>query len=318
VKAVADSGVVVDEAPARGTFPRAAQLELGRRVALRMGFDFEAGRLDAAAHPFCSAFDPGDVRLTWRSTESDFRPALFGIMHEAGHGLYEQGLPAAWSRTPLGHAASLGVHESQSRLWENLVGRGRPFWTWALPHLHELFPAQRGVTVEQLWPALHTVTPSLIRTEADQTTYNLHVVARYELERALFAGELGVRDLPAAWDDAYLDLLGLRAPSVADGVLQDIHWSMGAFGYFPTYALGNLINAQLWDAARAALPGLEQGFAGGDFAPLLGWLRDKVHRHARRLGARELIAQATGRPLSADAFLAHVRTTAEEVYGVRA
>jgi carboxypeptidase Taq len=316
VKAVADCGLVVDESPAKGDFPEERQLAFARRVAQQMGFDFEAGRIDLAPHPFCTGFDPGDVRLTWRFQGDDFRPALYGVMHEAGHGLYEQGLPAAWSRTPLGHAASLGVHESQSRLWENLVGRSRGFWEWALPLFHEHFPGKRDVTVDALVPALHTVKPSLIRVEADEATYNLHVVARFEIERALFAGELDVADLPSAWDDAYDALLGVRAPTVADGVLQDIHWSMGAFGYFPTYALGNLINAQLFDAAQADLGDLEGAFARGELAPLLEWLRERIHRPARRYAAAELVERATGRPPSADAFLAHVRRTAADVYGV--
>jgi len=318
VKAVADSGVVVDESPAQGDFPESAQLAFGRRVATQMGFDFEAGRIDLAPHPFCSGFDPGDVRLTWRYQPDDFRSALYGIMHEAGHGLYEQGLPAEWSRTPLGHAVSLGVHESQSRLWENLVGRSRGFWEWALPVFREHFPKSKAFDVDAIYPALHTVRPTLIRVEADEATYNLHVVARYEVERALFAGDLQVQDLPGAWDDAYESLLGIRAPSVADGCLQDIHWSMGAFGYFPTYALGNLINAQLFEAAEADLGELEPAFARGETAPLLAWLREKIHRPARRFGATELVERATGKPLSADAFLDYVRRTTESVYGVRA
>jgi carboxypeptidase Taq len=320
VKAVADSGVVVDESVAKGDFPEAAQLAFARRIATQMGFDFDAGRIDLAAHPFCTGFDPGDVRLTWRYSASDFRPALYGIMHEAGHGLYEQGLPPEWSRTPLGHAVSLGVHESQSRLWENLVGRSRGFWEWALPVFREHFPGASGtraISVDSIYPALHTVRPSLIRVEADEATYNLHVVARYEVERALFGGGLSVTDLPDAWDDAYESLLGIRAPGVADGVLQDIHWSMGAFGYFPTYALGNLINAQLFEAAQDDLGELSGAFARGELAPLLGWLRERIHRPARRYTATELVERATGKPLAADAFLAHVRRTTADVYGVR-
>jgi carboxypeptidase Taq len=317
VKAVAESGVVIDEDVLRGDYPEAAQLDFGRFVAARMGFDFEAGRIDAAPHPFCSAFDPRDVRLTWRWQVDDFRPGLYGIMHEAGHGLYEQGLPGSWSRTPLGHAASLGLHESQSRLWENLVGRSHAFWRWALPHFHERFPKQRHLRGEEIVRALHVVRPSLIRVEADEATYNLHVAARFGLERALFAGELEVADLPGAWDEAYGELLGIRAPSAAAGVLQDIHWAMGAFGYFPTYALGNLINAQLFRAAQAELGDLDQAMARGELAPLLAWLRERVHRHGRRLEAAEVVRRATGRPLAADDFLAHIESRVEENYGIR-
>lgn len=317
VKGVAESGVRVDETPAQGVFPEAAQLAFGRRVAEAMGFDFDAGRIDLAAHPFCTGFNPRDVRLTWRYQEDDFRPALYGIMHEAGHGLYEQGLPAAWERSPLGKAVSLGVHESQSRLWENLVGRSRAFWEWALPLFHEHFPDKKDVGIDDLWPALHTVTPSLIRVEADEATYNLHVCARFEIEAALFRGDLEVPDLPEAWDARYEDLLGIRAPSVADGVLQDIHWSMGAFGYFPTYTLGNLMNSQLFARAAKDLGDLDALFAAGDFRPLLTWLRDNVHGQGSRWSAGELIERATGEPLSPEPFLTYIRQTTEAVYGVK-
>ncbi|MEZ5144678.1 MAG: carboxypeptidase M32 [Acidimicrobiales bacterium] len=313
VQAAADSGVVVDESPCRGSFPEQAQRAFAVEVATAMGYDFEAGRLDASAHPFTTSFDPADVRITWRWEDGDWRPGLFGVMHEAGHGLYEQGLPAEWAGTPIGAAVSLGVHESQSRLWENLVGRSRPFWTWAAPRLAE----HLGVAAEPdaIWPALHTVQPSLIRVEADEATYNLHVVVRFEIERALFAGEVDVDDLPDRWDDTYAELLGIRPDSVSDGVLQDIHWSMGAFGYFPTYTLGNLLAAQLFEAAGAAIGDLDDRLAAGDLAPLLDWLRTNVHRHASRLTAPELIEQATGGPLRADALLRHLRATTEAVYG---
>lgn len=316
VKAVAESGVTVDESPARGTFPEPGQLALGRTVIEALGFDFDAGRLDASAHPFTAGFGPGDVRITWRSEPDDFRPGLLGMMHEAGHAMYEQGLPGDLAFTPLGEAASLGIHESQSRLWENQVGRSRPFWEWALPHFHAAFPASADVTVDALLPALHTITPSLIRVEADEGTYNLHIVARFEIERRIMAGDVDVHDLPELWDDTYDDLLGVRPASVADGVLQDIHWAMGAIGYFPTYTLGNLVAAQLFDAASGAIGDLPDHIAAGDFEPLLAWLREHVHAHGRRLSADELVERATGAPLSSTAFLAHLRTTAGEVYGV--
>jgi len=316
VRAVQGSGIVVDEGPVKGIYPAAAQEAFGRAVASQMGFDFERGRMDLATHPFCSGFDVGDVRITWRFEDDDPRPALFGIMHEAGHGLYEQGLRKDWQRTPLGSAVSLGMHESQSRLWENQVGRSRAFWEWALPVFKQHFPASSSLELDELYPALHTTQPSLIRVEADQGTYDLHVAARFELERAIFAGDLAVGDLPGAWDDTYDELLGLRAPDLAQGVLQDIHWSMGAFGYFPTYTLGNLMNAQLFAAAGESLGDLGAQFAQGDFAPLLGWLREHVHQHGRRFPAKELIERATGKPLSSEAFLAERKRTAKEIYGV--
>lgn len=315
VQAVA-AGDPVDESPARGEFPRDAQEAFGRQAAERMGFDFQAGRLDASAHPFCTGFHPRDVRLTWRWDETDFRPAFFGILHEAGHGLYEQGLPLEWQRTPIGGAVSLGVHESQSRLWENQVGRSRAFWEWALPRFREAFPGAGEVTVDVLWPAVNVVRPSLIRVEADQVTYNLHVALRFGLEQALFRGKLEVADLPAAWDDASEELLGLRPGNAAEGVLQDIHWAMGAFGYFPTYTLGNLVAAQLWERARADLGDLDTLLARGELVPLREWLRERIHRHGSRWPAPELVEQATGRPVAVEPFLAHVRGLLREVYGV--
>jgi carboxypeptidase Taq len=221
-------------------------------------------------------------------------------------------------RTPAGGAVSLGIHESQSRLWENLVARSRPFWVWALPQMHAAMPGTAHATVDTLWPALHTVRPSLIRVEADEATYNLHVAIRFDLERALFTGSLGLEDLPEAWDAAYEELLGIRAENAADGVLQDIHWSMGAFGYFPTYTLGTLAASQLMNAARRDLGDLDAAFAEGEFRPLLAWLRGHIHGHGSRHEAPELIQRATGQPLSAEPFLTYIRETTEAVYGVTA
>jgi carboxypeptidase Taq len=316
VQAVVGSGVVVDERPVRGHYPPERQLAFCRAAAEGIGFDFEAGRLDRAVHPFCSGFDPGDVRITWRWMEEDFRSGLFGVLHEAGHGLYEQGLPREWQRTPIGDAASMGLHESQSRLWENQVGRSRAFWRWALPLLHEQFPDKRALGIDELWPTLNAVQPSLIRVEADEGTYDLHIAIRFDLERALFADELAIDELPGAWNDAYEELLGIRPANDAEGVLQDLHWSAGAFGYFPTYTLGNMMKAQLYTAARRDLGDLDSAFARGEFAPLLEWLRDRVHRHGARFRAKELVERASGRPLSADDHLAARAATVEAVYGV--
>jgi carboxypeptidase Taq len=315
VRAAAGSSRHPDESAARGDVPPERQLAFAREIAAAFGFDFQRGRIDAAPHPFCSGFGPDDVRLTWRFDAHDLRPGLFGILHEAGHGLYEQGLPPAWQRTPLGGAVSLGVHESQSRLWENLVGRSRAFWTWALPRWRTAFP-DAHTELERLLPLLHSVAPSLVRVEADQGTYDLHVCARFELERALFAGELAVGDLPGAWDETYERFLGLRPRDAAEGVLQDIHWSMGAFGYFPTYTLGNLIAAQLFAAARADLGDLDAAFARGEFRPLLAWLRARVHAHGSHHPAGELVERATGRPLGTQAYLEVRRAEVAEYYGV--
>lgn len=315
VHAVAERGAAIDPAPVRGEFPADAQEVFGRAVAAAVGFDFTAGTLHPAAHPFCVGINRDDVRLTWRWQEDDFRPALFGILHEVGHGLYEQGLDPEWQRTPMGEATSLGVHESQSRLWENHVGRSRGFWRWALPRLQAQFPGAVSCQVDALWPVLHAVEPSLIRVEADETTYNLHIAVRFELERALFGGDLSVSDLPGAWDDLYEELLGLRPPNVVEGVLQDIHWALGMFGYFPTYTLGTMAAAQLYAAAERELGDLEERFAAGAFDSLLDWLREKIHRQGGRYPGPELIERATGKPLAPDDLLAYLERTMADVYG---
>ncbi|MCG8458152.1 MAG: carboxypeptidase M32, partial [Holophagales bacterium] len=317
VREVVESGVTVDESPLQGHFPASRQEALARHAATALGFDFERGRLDLTVHPFCVGISSSDVRLTWRYQEDDLRPALYGVLHEAGHGLYEQGLPAEWHHQPVGDVVSLGLHESQSRLFENQVGRSRGFWTWLWPKFRQLFPEQaESTSVDAIWPALHTVKPSLVRVEADEGTYNLHVAIRFRLERALFSGDLDVEELPAAWDDLYEEILGIRAPSVRDGVLQDIHWSQAIFGYFPTYTRGNLNAAQLFAAAERDLGELEPAFARGEVAPLLAWMRERVHRWGSRYPAGELIQRATGRPRAADDLLAYLRAKTRAVYGV--
>jgi len=321
VRAVVESGRVVDEAPLAGRFPMEAQRGLATFVAAEIGFDWTAGRLDRSTHPFCTGVARRDVRLTWRGQEGDLRQALMGVLHEMGHGLYDQGLPAEWEGTPLGEPASTGVHESQSRLWEILVGRGKPFWRWLLPHVRHAFPGH-APELDAVWRALHAIKPTLIRVEADEATYNLHVLVRFELERALFGGDVQVADLPAAWDDLYAEVLGLRAPDVVKGVLQDLHWAAGLFGYFPTYTLGTLAAVQLFDAAQSDLgnPGqlgdLDDQLARGEFAPLLSWLRERVHRHGARYPPRELLTRAAGAPPSAEPFLVYLEGIAEAVYGV--
>ncbi|MCP3964682.1 MAG: carboxypeptidase M32 [bacterium] len=316
VQAVIERAPQVDETPAAGDFPADRQHAFCRRLATAIGFDFDSGRLDLSTHPFCIGIARQDVRMTWRYDPRDFRSAVFGVLHESGHGLYEQGLPADQRGMPVGDAVSLGVHESQSRLWENHVGRSRGFWSWALPHYREAFPDAPEVDVDRMWPLLHTVRPSFIRVEADEATYNLHIAVRFEIERALLARKLEVRDLPEAWDDLYEQLLGIRPENAADGVLQDIHWAQGMFGYFPTYTLGTMAAAQLFAAAGRDLGDLEAMFAAGEFQPLLDWLRENVHRHGSRWQAPELIERATGSPLAADDLLAYLRQTTEEVYGV--
>ena len=283
----------------RQHFPRDAQETFVRRVAEGIGFDFARGRLDTSEHPFCSTAGPNDCRLTTRWDESYLPTALFGVLHEAGHGLYEQGLRAEAFGLPGGEAASLGVHESQSRLWENLVGRSLPFWEWCLPLARRMFPsALSDASPEAVQRALLVVRPSLIRVEADEVTYNLHVMLRFDLERALVRGELAIADLPAAWDDRFEQDFGIRPATAAEGVLQDIHWSAGLIGYFPTYTLGNVYSAQMMAAIETDVADLPGHLAAGQFGPLLHWLRERVHDKGRLLDPGPLVSGATRRPVS--------------------
>ena len=317
IAAVAESGSHPDESPARITLPIPAQEAFCRGVLERIGFDLAAGRLDTSAHPFCEGAGPGDTRLTNRYRPNGWADALSSVMHEGGHGLYEQGLPKAerWGE-PLAESASLGIHESQSRLWENLVGRSLPFWRWALPEARAVLgDTLAPLTPEQVFRALNVIRPGLIRVESDEATYNLHIMLRFDLERALLRGDLAVGDLPATWNERVHADLGLEVPNDAFGVLQDVHWSMGAFGYFPTYTLGNLYAAQLWEAVEAEIPDLPRQMEAGQFAPLLAWLRREIHVHGRRFSAEELCTRATGAPVSPGPLLSYLRHKIGAVYG---
>jgi len=274
-----------------------------------MGFDLDAGRLDRSAHPFCSGFAPTDVRLTTRLFRNDGASALFSALHEAGHGLYEQGLPDPLG--PLGVAASMGLHESQSRLWENLVGRSRPFWSRFFPEFARLFPeALAGVSLDRWLAAIRRPRRSLIRVEADEVTYNLHVLVRYELELQLLRGSLTVADLPAAWNETYARVVGVRPANDATGVLQDIHWAWGELGYFPTYTLGNMYAATLFKAAKRALPGLDESIGRGELLPLREWLRTTVHARGRSVDAEEIVRDATGTGLVETDLVEHLSSVA--------
>jgi carboxypeptidase Taq len=282
-------------------------------VLAAMGFDAARWRLDTAPHPFAQGIGTGDTRITTRFDPDDFGVALYSALHEYGHGLYEAGIAPALRRTPLGEPVSLGVHESQSRLWENVLGRSRPFCAWLLPRLRaHVTGGLAGLDAGDLYRAVNTVQPSLIRVEADETTYNLHIVLRFELELALIEGTLGVDDVPAAWSEGMGRLLGLEVPDDAQGSLQDVHWGAGLFGYFPTYTLGNLMAAQLWERARRDLPDLDAGVERGDFDPLREWLGEHVHRHGRKFLPRELLRRVTGEELRIEPFLAYLRGKLED------
>lgn len=297
--------------------PRAAQESFSRAMAESVGFDFSAGRLDVSVHPFCCELGPYDTRITTRYESHSFIGATFSVLHEAGHGIYEQGLPTEQFGLPTGQAISLGIHESQSRLWENQVGRSRPFWEHFYPAAQEAFSeALAGVPLDEFFFAINEVRPSLIRVEADEVTYNLHILIRFELEVALLADQLAVADLPAAWNEKYRAYLGIDPPNDTQGVLQDVHWGAGLIGYFPTYSLGNLYGAQFFDQARLELGGLDGQFRRGEFAPLREWLRTNIYQHGRRYGAGELVERVTGKPLTHDALVRHLREKFEPLYAL--
>ncbi len=320
--------------PLHSKIEQARQHAFGLFVVEAMGFDLKAGRLDVTTHPFCSEMGPGDTRLTTRYRDEKFTDALYGTMHEAGHGLYEQGLPKAESignalgngqqaaegilfGTPLAQSISLGIHESQSRMWENLVGRSRAFWEWALPHAKDkLGPAMAEWSVDDLFRAVNIVTPSYIRVEADEATYNLHVMLRFEMERALVSGGLKVADVPATWNAKFKDYFGIDVPDDRRGCLQDVHWSFGLIGYFPTYTLGNLYAAQFWETIRGQLTDIEQQIKRGEFGQLKAWLNRNIHAHGRRYRAADLCKMITGKPLSADPLMRHLEGKLRPVYGI--
>ncbi|HEX8911778.1 MAG TPA: carboxypeptidase M32, partial [Humisphaera sp.] len=315
---IVDSGRVAPLEILERAYPAGAQAAFAAAAATAVGFDYNRGRLDVSVHPFSTQLGPSDVRITTRYDERNFSDGFFSTLHEVGHALYNQGLPKEHYGLPRGDDVSLGIHESQSRMWENLVGRSRSFWRHFLPKARAAFPeALAGVTDDQWHFAVNDVRPSLIRTESDETTYNLHVLLRFELERALLRDDLSTADLPAAWDERMSQYLGIEPPDDARGCLQDIHWSGGAIGYFPTYTLGNLYAAQFFAQARKDLGDLDAQFAAGDFKPLLTWLRKNIHSQGMKFSPRQLVKRITGSDLTPDALLAHLRAKAAELYGVR-
>lgn len=296
-------------------FDEKAQWDFGVEVITAFGFDWNRGRQDKSVHPFTQSFGIGDVRLTTRFDPERAASALFSTLHEGGHGMYEQGIAPALRRTPLATGGSMALHESQSRLWENLVGRSLPFWKHFYPRFQSKFAGQLGsVDLMSFYRAINKVEPSLIRVEADEATYNLHIMLRMELEIALMEGKIEVKDLPEAWNARMKDYLGIIPPNNALGVLQDVHWSSGMFGYFPTYALGNLVSAQLWDAMCKDIPDLYDQFERGEYLGLLGWMRDKIHRHGAKFEPQELIEMATGSRIDPKPYLRYLVSKYSEIY----
>jgi len=299
----------------RGAYPLDRQRVFAEAVAAAVGFDFQGGRLDATTHPFFSRIGPGDVRITTRYRPNHFQDAFFGVLHEVGHGLYEQGLDPRHHGTPMGEAPSLAAHESQARLWENAVGRGRPFWAHFFPRARQVFPgALRGVTLDDFYFAVNHVEPTLIRVGADEVTYHLHILARFDLERALLAGDLRVADVPVAWHEAYRHYLGITPANDAEGCLQDSHWAAGLIGYFPTYTLGTLFAAQLFARAEAEIGALDDQLARGEFSGLLDWLQERVYRQGSRYPAARLIEHATVAPADHRAFVEGLKRKFRELY----
>lgn len=296
----------------KGHFPTDQQLRFNQLVAKQLGFDFDRGRLDVAAHPFSTSIG-NDNRITMRYDEADLRYSLFSTIHETGHALYEQGLDPARLGTPRGESCSLGVHESQSRLWENIVARSPAFWRYLLPVAQQHLPALAGRSLDAVVLSANEAGPSLIRTESDEITYNLHIILRFELELGLIDGSIAIADLPEAWRERMRSFLGVVPKTDREGCLQDVHWASGAIGYFPTYALGNIYAAQLFQAARADLGDMDAAITNGDFAPLLGWLRERIHRQGQTHRGPELVLRATGKPPHHADLLQHLSNKLEYI-----
>ncbi len=304
-----------DDSKLHGKWDESKQRAFTESLVRAIGYDFDRGRQDTAPHPFCTTFSVGDVRLTTRFKDY-IGSAIFGSLHEAGHGMYEQGSPMEWDRTPLAGGVSLGVHESQSRTWENIVGRSKAFWKRFLPDLQRSFPELAEMSLDEWYRAVNKVQPSFIRVEADEVTYNLHILVRFELECDLLTGALAVKDLPEAWNAKYEAYLGVRPKTDSEGCLQDVHWSGGTVGYFPTYSMGNLLSYQIWNALTRDLGDTDSLMEKGDFAPILGWLREQVYRHGCRYTPKELVMRVTGKPMGTEDYLSGITEKYSAIYSL--
>jgi carboxypeptidase Taq len=317
VKAIAAKGNTVSDEVLHREYDEQKQWNFGLEVIKRYGFDLKRGRQDRSVHPFTTSFSINDVRITTRVDRHFLSPALFGTLHETGHAMYEQGFSQALERTPLADGASLGMHESQSRMWENLVGRSQPFWRFFFPILKGFFPEQLAdQTAESFYRAANKVSPSFVRVEADEVTYGLHIMLRFEMENDLLEGRLKADDVPEAWNAKMQEFLGITPPTTALGALQDIHWSSGLIGYFPTYQLGNLISLQLWGKINVDVPDLATQIEHGEFAALLDWLRANLHQHGRKFTSNELLQRITGSGLNPVPYLKYLKAKYSEIYGL--
>ena len=320
IAAVAAQGDVVDNACLSGDFPVDQQRTFCLSVLQRFGYTDEHWRFDPTAHPFSTNMNLGDIRLTTRYNATNIAPSVFGVIHEFGHGLYEHGIAESLERTPLCAGTSLGLHESQSRLWENLVGRSRAAWTFFLPELKRTFPGQLGdVDVDAFYRAINKVQPGFIRVEADELTYGLHVVLRFELEQEILSGALKLDELPDAWNARMKDYLGVDVPDAARGVLQDVHWSLGLVGYFPTYVIGSIVSAQIWEKLLAAMPDLPAQIERGEFVGLRTWLRDHLHQHGRKFTPKETLHKVAGTDtVDVGPYVNYLRRKFGDIYGLPA
>ncbi|MEL6271750.1 MAG: carboxypeptidase M32 [Chloroflexota bacterium] len=317
VAAIKDVADRVDDTVVHQPLPVENQRAFGEVVAEAIGYDFNRGRLDESVHPFSTSFSKTDARITTRYDDGWLNPALFGTMHECGHAMYEQGIADDLDGSMIGTGTSLSVHESQSRTWENLVGRSMNFWQWAYPRLVEYFPHQfQHVDVTTFYRAVNRVAPSLIRVEADECTYNLHIMLRFEIEQAIIRGDIPIAEIPQTWNDMFNEFLGITPPDDARGCLQDIHWSMGGFGYFSTYALGNLLSAQYYNKALQDVPSIPDDIAQGNFATLLAWSNENIHQHGRKYDTNELTQRVTGEDITSRYYIAYLKEKFGDLYGL--
>jgi carboxypeptidase Taq len=312
VKAIQAQGPV-DDAILFGDWDRSKQSDFTEKIVKAIGFDFSRGRQDTALHPFCTGWSVNDIRLTTRYLPY-IGSAIFGSLHEAGHGMYEQGSPQAWDLTALAGGVSLGLHESQSRTWENIVGRSKAFWSKYLPDLQSSFPELAGLSLDEFYKLINKVKPSLIRVEADELTYNLHVMVRFEIECDVLTGALAVKDMPEAWNAKYEEYLGVRPPTDSEGCLQDVHWSMGSIGYFPTYSMGNILSYQIWNALSKDVQNPFEKIAEGNFEPILHWLQTNMYSKGKKHSPKELIQQMTGEPMNPKYYLDGLEAKYREIY----
>lgn len=317
VGAITSSSKKPDVSILERDYPVDRQEIVGKAASAAIGFNYDGGRLDITTHPFCTTIGPGDVRITTRYNQNHFGHAFFGILHETGHGLYEQGLDPKYVGLPMGKSVSLGIHESQSRMWENLVGRSKAFWIYFFPWLKQVFwESLNNVKLDDFYFAINDVRPSFIRVEADELTYNLHILLRFEIEHAIFAGDLKTDDMPSIWNEKFKQYFEITPPDDARGCLQDVHWSCGYIGYFPTYTLGNLYAAQFFAKAKEELSDLDEQFSRGSFADLLNWLKEKIHKHGMRYRALDLVKQVTGKPLSHEYLMRYLKDKYGPLYGI--